>query len=130
MSKHESVEALTSDTQRKRVFNLIHQERQYQEAMAKLKNWSLPEDKSNNDWIAIMQHELDEAKAGYFKNFDSTKPTRDCMLHEILQVICVGVACLETIDSQFLQKMWDLSDPDNAEAKHQQDLENKPNKNR
>jgi len=44
------------------------------------------------EWIGIMEKELGEAKDGYFQ--------RDClarseMLREVLQVVTVGIACLE-----------------------------------
>lgn len=42
------------------------------------------------EWIGIMEKELQEAKAAYFQ-----RPADDEMLKEILQVVAVGVACME-----------------------------------
>lgn len=42
------------------------------------------------EWIGIMEKELSEAKAAYFK-----RPADEEMLVEILQVVAVGVACME-----------------------------------
>ncbi len=136
MNKHKSVnegvESYSDDNesildfnkQRKRVFNLIHQERQYQQQMAKLRGWSV--EKSANDWIAIMQHELDEAKEAYFTKF--TSHTRNVMYHEILQVVAVGVACLESINPAVLEQFWKLSDPDKAREKFEHDKIRNPDK--
>ncbi len=42
------------------------------------------------EWILILQTELDEAKLGWIKSKGDASA-----LEEILQVVCVGIACLE-----------------------------------
>lgn len=42
------------------------------------------------EWIGIMEKELQEAKAAYFQ-----RPANNQMLQEVLQVVSVGVACME-----------------------------------
>lgn len=66
------------------VFRMINKERDYQDV-----KWG------NNlhtvgEWLLIMQAELDEAKEAWVKNKGDAKA-----LDEMLQVISVGVACME-----------------------------------
>lgn len=96
--------------QRKRVFNLIHQERLYQISMGKLKGWDSEESKSMNDWLSVIEHELREAKESYFYNAKG----RDVGYHEILQIASVCVAALEYLDKETLERFYELSNPDNV----------------
>ena len=77
---------LLTDTMDKRgaVFAAISRERTYQDAKWGLNHHTVGE------WILILQAELDEAKQAWVKN-----PGDGPALTEILQVISVGVACLE-----------------------------------
>ncbi len=97
--------------QRKRVFNLIHQERLYQIMMGKLKGWDKEESKSMNDWLSVIEHELREAKESYFFNARG----RDTGYHEILQIASVCVAALEYLSPETLEYFYTLSNPDNAD---------------
>lgn len=74
---------------REEIFNAIARERDYQGT-----KWGHIHDKglSIGDWILIMEAELAEAKQGFVKSGDV-----DDSLLEILQVISVGVACLEQL---------------------------------
>ena len=66
------------------VFAAISRERSYQDA-----KWGY-NPHTVGEWLLIMQAELDEAKQAWIKN-----PGDGPALTEILQVISVGVACLE-----------------------------------
>lgn len=72
------------DTTREFIFRAISRERAYQDV--KWKN----NPQTVGEWLLIMQAELDEAKEAWVKNRGDGKA-----LEEILQVISVGVACLE-----------------------------------
>ena len=69
---------------RNTVYAAIDRERAYQDA-----KWG-PNPHTVGEWILILQAELDEAKHAWVKN-----PGDGPALTEILQVISVGVACLE-----------------------------------
>lgn len=65
---------------------LIEEERQYQkDKWGEYKSQSIP------GYLLIMKKELEEAEEGWMKNTQG----RHSALHEILQVVCVGIACLE-----------------------------------
>ena len=71
------------------IFDAINQERQYQ-----TEKWGTLEEHPHTipEYVMIMEKELAEAKEAYFQ---SPATWADDMLLEILQVIAVGVACLE-----------------------------------
>ena len=73
-------------TSRDYIFHAIEDERDYQEA-----KWGTNDEHPHDlgSWVLIMEGELQEAKDAFMK----AKP--DEILKEILQVITVGVACLE-----------------------------------
>ena len=48
------------------------------------------------EWILIMEKELHEAKKAYFQN-----SSNEHMMAEILQVVAVGVACMEEHGSDY-----------------------------
>lgn len=66
------------------VFRKITRERDYQDVKWKDNPHTVGE------WLLIMQSELDEAKEAWVKNRGDSKS-----LDEILQVVSVGVACME-----------------------------------
>lgn len=72
---------------RENVYSAINNERSYQE-----KKWGATHDSEHTvgEWLLIMESELSEAKEAWVKNGGD----RNALL-EILQVISVGVACLE-----------------------------------
>lgn len=80
----EEVEWTDRPGDRGRVFGRITRERDYQDAKWKANPHTVGE------WLLIMQSELDEAKEAWVKNRGDGKA-----LDEILQVISVGVACME-----------------------------------
>jgi len=69
------------------VFLAIERERRYQEEKY---GTVIDNPFSIYEWIGIMEKELEEAKVSFFD-----RPANPLMLQEILQVISVGVACLE-----------------------------------
>lgn len=71
-----------------RVFDHIQDERLYQDL-----KWGAKKPQSLPGYLLIMQSELQEAIDGWMK--DREEP-RQSTLEEILQVVAVGVACLET----------------------------------
>lgn len=66
------------------IFDRISRERDYQDV-----KWG-DNPYTVGEWLLIMQAELDEAKQAWVKNRGDMKA-----LEEILQVVSVGVACLE-----------------------------------
>ena len=75
------------DIELKEVFDAITSERQYQDA-----KWGTTLENPHRvpEWIDIMRRELNEAVQGMI-DF----PGKDEVLREILQVVSVGVACLQ-----------------------------------
>lgn len=73
-----------SDDSQGAVFQKITRERDYQDV-----KWNA-NPHTVGEWLLIMQVELDEAKEAWVKNRGDGKT-----LDEILQVVSVGVACLE-----------------------------------
>ncbi len=67
------------------VLTAIEYELDYQDEKWGYKEQSLP------GYLLIMKQELDEAIAGWMKN----APNRNSPLHEIVQVVAVGIQCLE-----------------------------------
>lgn len=70
------------------VWAAILRERNYQN-----EKWGHPDHNPHTifEWIGIMEKEIQEAKAAYFQ-----RPADGIqMLQEILQVVAVGVACME-----------------------------------
>jgi hypothetical protein len=69
------------------IADAISIEREYQNM-----KWGTPESNPHSilEWIIIMEQELKEAKEAYFQ-----RPAEKEMLKEILQVVSVGVACME-----------------------------------
>jgi hypothetical protein len=68
---------------REEIFQAISRERDYQD-----KKWGI-RDHQIASWMAIMKGEMNEADIAWLKEGDKNT------LKEILQVIAVGVACLE-----------------------------------
>ena len=70
-----------------KIYEAIRRERNYQD-----RKWGTPLDHPHEvpGWLLIMQGELDEAKEAWLKSGGDEESLR-----EILQVIAVGVACLE-----------------------------------
>lgn len=66
------------------IFEAVKIERQYQDA-----KWGF-DPHTVGEWLLIMQAELDGAKEAWVKNSGDVKA-----LEEILQVVSVGVACME-----------------------------------
>lgn len=68
------------------IFGAITRERQYQD-----RKWGTPGEHPHDvpGWLLVMRGELQEAEQAWLKGED-----RDALV-EILQVIAVGVACLE-----------------------------------
>lgn len=73
-----------SEDSRGTVFQKINLERDYQE-----QKWG-DNPHTVGEWLLIMQAKLDEAKQAWVKN-----PGDNDALEELLQVVSVGVACLE-----------------------------------
>ena len=71
----------------KYILPAIRRERDYQD-----NKWGTIESNPHSiyEWIGIMERELAEAKDAFFK-----RPSESEMLREVLQVVSVGVACLE-----------------------------------
>lgn len=67
------------------IWAAILNERKYQD-----NKWGVTNPHTVFEWIGIMEKELQEAKLSFFQY-----SSNDQMLHEVLQVIAVGVACLE-----------------------------------
>ena len=69
------------------IIEAVDKERECQD-----EKWGSPSDHPHTvfEWIGIMENELQEAKKAYF-----SRPSEHLMLAEIIQVIAVGVACLE-----------------------------------
>lgn len=69
------------------ILNAIAAERQYQD-----RKWGEIDEHPHSifEWIGIMRRELSEAEEAFFQ-----RPADPHMLREVLQVIAVGVACLE-----------------------------------
>lgn len=69
------------------IFTALSRERRYQDG-----KWGLLDERHHGvgEWILIMQVELEEARQAWCKGHFNTHA-----LEEILQVIAVGVACLE-----------------------------------
>lgn len=67
------------------IINAIRRERDYQD-----EKWGWLETRSVQGWLLVMESELNEAKEAWVKT-GLDEPA----LREILQVIAVGVACLE-----------------------------------
>jgi len=72
---------------REDIFQAILRERNYQD-----KKWGdvIEYPHTVFEWIGIMERELAEAKEAFFQ-----RPAEEKMLEEILQVVAVGVACIE-----------------------------------
>jgi hypothetical protein len=87
----ERAEAATSDEfvafRREQVFTALREERAYQDD-----KWGTIEEHPHTvgEWLLIMEAELHEAKWGWVKEMGEASA-----LAEILQVVAVGVACLE-----------------------------------
>lgn len=69
------------------VFRAIDVERDYQD-----EEWGSPASNPHTifEWIGIMRKELQEAEDAFFN-----RPADELMLQEVLQVVAVGVACME-----------------------------------
>lgn len=67
------------------IMNAVHRERDHQRLMGK------PQDHAVRDWLRIMRKEMVEAEEGL--RLSSTG--RQHPLYEVLQVVALGVACLE-----------------------------------
>lgn len=67
------------------IFNAVLRERSYQD-----EKWGWLEGRSVQGWLLVMESELNEAKEAWVKT-GLDEPA----LREILQLIAVGVACLE-----------------------------------
>jgi hypothetical protein len=75
------------------IMNLIREEREYQT--------KYEQRHSIKDWLRIMRREMVEAEDGLRYGYMG----RDHPLHEILQVITIGVACLEQHGLDFDRRM-------------------------
>jgi len=72
---------------RQHIWEAIDAERLYQNKKVLENNWK--EQKSVGEWLLIMEAELAEAKHSWIKSGKIEA------LEEVLQVVSVGVACLE-----------------------------------
>lgn len=71
------------------VLEAIKEERRYQ-----LTKWGTNKSQSIPGYLLVMRKELEEAEEGWIKNIEG----RNSCLAEILQVVAVGIACLEEHD--------------------------------
>lgn len=71
-------------TARMKIFQAIENERNHQD-----KKWG-HNSHTVGEWLLIVQAELDEAKEAWVKNNGD-----NAALEELLQVVSVGVACIE-----------------------------------
>jgi hypothetical protein len=85
------------------IMNLIRKEREYQMGHGLPKAPEHGQRHSIKDWLRIMRREMVEAENGL--QYGSVG--RDHPLHEILQVITVGVACLEQHGLDFDRRMFE-----------------------
>jgi hypothetical protein len=91
------------DTKRTEIFEAVNREASYQDI-----KWGADKQQSLPGYLLIMKRELDEAIDGWMKNSDG----RHSCLSEVLQVVTVGVRCLEYYGTQGCSR----STPDVTEA--------------
>ena len=71
-------------TDRRLIFEAIERERDFQD-----RKWGTGRNHAIPSWLLILRKELDEAEIGWCKEGEQQS------LRELLQVIAVGIACLE-----------------------------------
>jgi len=72
------------------IYGAVNRERDFQD-----EKWGGVEENPHSilEWVTIMERELQEAKEAWFQG--PTKDVSEDMLSEIVQVVAVGIACLD-----------------------------------
>ena len=97
------IETLAYNIPRKKIFNAIHFEREYQQEKIKIARWQ--EHKSLPEFLLIIEAELEEAKKAWIKGGTD----RNSLGHEILQIAAVCVAALEELSGEQLSMLTAIS---------------------